>query len=101
MLRLTAVAALAFVFVSPAAAQTRDVAGARDYPGIGRFAGSVATGYQTKDFDAVRLQAAAFKDGKPSDARRVEGRVMRIAYRTQRGPSIIEVSRNFETQLAK
>jgi outer membrane protein OmpA-like peptidoglycan-associated protein len=101
MLRLTAVAALAFVFVSPAAAQTRDVAGARDYPGIGRFAGSVATGYQAKDFDAVRLQAAAFKDGKPSDARRVEGRVMRIAYRTQRGPSIIEVSRNFETQLAK
>ena len=26
------------------AAQTRDVAGARDYPGIGRFAGSVITG---------------------------------------------------------
>ena len=26
-----------------AAAQTRDVAGARDYPGIGRFGGSVIT----------------------------------------------------------
>jgi hypothetical protein len=100
MLRLTA-AALALLCISPAAAQTRDVAGARDYPGIGRFAGSVATGYQAKDFDAVRLQAAAFKDGKPSDARKVEGRVLRIAYRTKPGPSILEVSRNFETQLAK
>jgi outer membrane protein OmpA-like peptidoglycan-associated protein len=101
MLRLTAVLALTLFFVSPLAAQNRDVAGARDYPGIGRFAGSIATGYQTKDFDAVRLQAAAFKDGKPSDARRVEGRVIRVAYRTRPGPSIIEVSRNFETQLAK
>jgi outer membrane protein OmpA-like peptidoglycan-associated protein len=101
MHRLTAALILSAILALPALAQTRDVAGARDYPGIGRFAGSVATGYQTKDFDAVRLQAAAFKDGKPADARRVEGRVVRIAYRTQRGPSILEVSRNFETQLAK
>jgi OmpA-OmpF porin, OOP family len=86
----------------PAAhAQTRDVAGAKDFPGIGRFAGSVITGYQVKDFDAARLQAAAFKDDKPADARRLEGRVTRIAYRTRPGPSILEVSRNFETQLAK
>ena len=47
-----------------AAAQTRDVAGAKDYPGIGRFGGSVITGYQVKDFDAARMQGAAFKDGK-------------------------------------
>ncbi|HTO67489.1 MAG TPA: OmpA family protein [Bradyrhizobium sp.] len=86
----------------PAAhAQTRDVAGARDFPGIGRFAGSVITGYVVKDFDAARLQAAAFKDDKPADARRLEGRITRIAYRTRPGPSILEVSRNFETQLAK
>jgi outer membrane protein OmpA-like peptidoglycan-associated protein len=101
MLRVTAALALTLFLALPAAAQTRDVAGARDYPGIGRFAGSIATGYQTKDFDAVRLQAAAFKDGKPVDARRVEGRVTRIAYRTKPGPSILEVSRNFEAQLAK
>ena len=44
-------------------AQARDVAGARDYPGIGRFGGSVITGYQVKDFDATRMQAAPFKDG--------------------------------------
>jgi OOP family OmpA-OmpF porin len=84
----------------PAQAQG-DAKGARDYPGIGRFAGSVITGYQAKDFDAARMQAAPFKDGKPADARRLEGRVTRIAYRTGPGPSILEVSRNFETQLAK
>jgi OmpA-OmpF porin, OOP family len=85
----------------PATAQTRDVAGARDYPGIGRFGGSVITGYVVKDFDATRMQGAAFKDGQPTDARRLEGRITRIAYRTNPGPSIVEVSRNFETQLAK
>lgn len=79
----------------------RDVAGGRDYPGIGRFGGSVITGYQVKDFDAARMQGAAFRDGRPTDARRLEGRVTRIAYRTSPGPSILEVSRNFETQLAK
>jgi outer membrane protein OmpA-like peptidoglycan-associated protein len=87
--------------MSGALAQRGDVAGARDYPGIGRFAGSVITGYQVKDFDAARLQAAPFRDGKPIDARRPEGRITRIAYRTNPGPSILEVARNFETQLAK
>jgi len=87
------------LFAAPASA--RDVPGSRDYPGIGRFAGSVITGFQTKNFDAVKMQAAPFKSGKPTDARRLEGRVMRIAYRTGPGPSILEVSRNFENQLAK
>lgn len=93
--------ALLILPLGPAGAQNRDIAGARDYPGVGRFAGSVITGYQAKDFDAVKLQAAPFKDGKPADARRLEGRVTRIAYRTEPGPSILEVSRNFENQLAK
>ncbi|MGY4511974.1 OOP family OmpA-OmpF porin [Bradyrhizobium sp. USDA 3650] len=99
--RMLAVLALLCLTVTAASAQTRDVAGGRDYPGIGRFAGSVITGYVIKDFDAARMQAAPFKDGQPVDARRLEGRVFRIAYRTNPGPSILEVSRNFETQLAK
>ena len=33
--------ALSLGGMTSAAAQTRDVAGARDYPGIGRFGGSV------------------------------------------------------------
>ena len=69
--------ALSLGAVTNATAQTRDVAGARDYPGIGRFAGSVITGYQVKDFDAARMQGAAFKDGQLTDARRLEGRVNR------------------------
>jgi OmpA-OmpF porin, OOP family len=93
--------ALLFIAATGAAAQTRDVAGSRDLAGIGRFGGSVITGYQVKDFDAARMQAAAFKDGKPADARRLEGRITRIAYRTKPGPSILEVSGNFETQLTK
>ena len=100
-LAFTLFAVLSLIDISGALAQTRDVAGSRDYPGIGRFAGSVITGYLVKDFDAARLQAAAFKDGKPTAERRLEGRVTRIAYRTGPGPSILEVSRNFETQLAK
>lgn len=98
---LALLVAFSFVEISGALAQRGDVAGARDYPGIGRFAGSVITGYQVKDFDAARLQAAPFKQDKPADARRLEGRISRIAYRTGPGPSILEVSRNFESQLAK
>jgi outer membrane protein OmpA-like peptidoglycan-associated protein len=96
-------ALLAFIRLlglSPAHAQRGDVAGARDFPGIGRFGGSVISGYQVRNFDAARLQAAPFKDRKPADARRLEGRVTRIAYRINPGASILEVSRNFETQLA-
>jgi OmpA-OmpF porin, OOP family len=101
--RLLAFLLLTFALLAPAAAlaQPGDVAGAKDFPGIGRFAGSLITGYQVKDFDAARMQGAAFKDGKPADARRLEGRITRIAYRTNPGPSILEVSRNFETQLSK
>ncbi len=82
-------------------AETGDVEGAKDYPGIGRFAGSVISGYEVKDFDATRLQAAPFADGKPTAEIKPEGRITRIAYRTGPGPSMLEVSRNFETQLAK
>lgn len=101
LIAVLAAASVAALLTSSAFAQSRDIAGARDYPGIGRFGGSSITGYQTKDFDAVKLQAAAFKDGKATDARTVEGRVTRIAYRTGPGPSMLEVSRNFENQLAK
>jgi outer membrane protein OmpA-like peptidoglycan-associated protein len=98
---LPATGLLLVVIPGLAQAQTRDVAGSKDYPGIGRFGGSVITGYAAKDFDAARIQAAPFKDGQPADAKRLEGKVTRIAWRTSPGPSILEVSRNFETQLAK
>jgi OOP family OmpA-OmpF porin len=93
--------ALALLAPATALAQTRDVAGSKDFPGIGRFAGSVISGHQVKTFDVARMQAAPFRDGKPSDTPRLEGRITRIAYRSGDGPSITEVARNFETQLTK
>ncbi len=77
-----------------------DVKGSKDYPGIGRFAGAVISGHEVKDFDETRIQAAVFKDGKATDQRQLEGRVTRIAYRMEQGPSIAEVFRNFENQIA-
>ncbi len=97
---LTLAALVALIGVSLARAADGDVAGAHDYPGIGRFAGSVITGYDAKDFDATHLQTAAFQDGKATGDERPEGRVTRIAYRTGAGPSMVEVARNFEAQLA-
>jgi OOP family OmpA-OmpF porin len=94
---LTAILTLAGAAV--ALAQPGDMRGGKDYPGIGRFKGSVITGYQAKDFDAARMQAAPFANGKATKPLRLEGRVTRIAYRTGPGPSILEVSRNFENQL--
>ena len=101
MLAFACLSALIFVAAgfAPAAAQQRDVAGSRDYPGIGRFGSSIITGYQTKDFDAARMQAAPFANGNAVKPLRLEGRVTRVAYRTGPGPSILEVSRNFENQL--
>ena len=87
--------------ISTAHAETGDVPGSQDYPGVGRFGGSAITGYKAKDFDATRLQAAPFKEGKPEREMTPEGRVTRIAYKTGPGPSMLEVARNFETQLAK
>ncbi|CAN7675244.1 OmpA family protein [Bradyrhizobium sp. LjRoot220] len=98
---LLIITALSFFAPAGALAQTRDVPGGKDFPGIGRFAGSVISGHQVKNFDTARMQAAVFKDGKPSATPRLEGRITRIAYRTGAGPSIVEVSRNFETQLTK
>src|SRR5258707_2760629 len=98
---LVLLVALSCHMPTQAGAQTRDVAGAKDFPGIGRFGGSVISGYQVKDFDAALIQAAPLQNDKPADARRLEGRITRIAYRTNPGPSILEVSRNFETQLTK
>ncbi len=102
LLALACLLASPLIGPPPALAADGDVPGSKDYPGIGRFAGSIITGYEAKDFDAARIQAAPFADGKPTDARKIEGRVTRIGYKTPGpGPSMLEVSRNFETQLAK
>ncbi len=82
-----------------AEAAESDVDGGKDYPGIGRFAGSIINGHEVRDFDETRIQAGPFKSDQPTDQRKLEGRITRIAYRTGEGPSIAEVFRNFEKQV--
>jgi hypothetical protein len=49
--------------MAAALAAAGDVPGSKDYPGIGRFKGSVITGYEVKDFDASKLQALQRRQG--------------------------------------
>ena len=88
-----------FLGTCAAFAADTDVEGSKDYPGIGRFSGSVINGYEVKNFDETKIQAAVFQHRKPADERKLEGRVTRIAYRTGEGASIPEVFRNFENQI--
>jgi OOP family OmpA-OmpF porin len=101
LLALSLVSLVPSLFVTGVLAAAGDVPGSKDYAGIGRFKGSVIAGYEVKDFDASKLQAAAFEDGKATDERKPEGRVTRIAYKTGAGRSILEVAKNFEMQLEK
>ena len=87
--------------ISIAHAADGDVPGSSDYPGIQRFAGSVITGYEAKDFDRTRLQTAPFVNGDATGDKRPQGRVTRIAYRTGPGPSIPAVAQSFASELTK
>lgn len=101
MRRFLMMVALVTMAMGPARAEPGDVKGSSDYPGIGRFAGSVISGYKVKDFDAARIQAAPFVNGAAKDQRDIEGKVYQIAYRTDAGPSIVEVFRNFKNAASK
>ena len=46
-------AATLAILMTASAGRAADVKGAKDYPGIGRFAGSAITGYQAKNFDVA------------------------------------------------
>jgi len=76
-----------------------DAAGSADYAGIGRFEGSWITYYDAKDFDAFWFAAGKVSGAQHGDGQSLEGRVTRIAYRHEAGPSILEVSRNLENRL--
>lgn len=91
---------LSAAVVAAGTASAADQPGGKDYPGIGRFAGSEITGYEARNFDALVIQAKPYKAGKPVDARRLEGRVTHIAYRAPAGASIVEVFRNYTNKAA-
>jgi hypothetical protein len=58
----------------------------RDFPGSGRFAGSVITGYQGEWRGCRRRRSAT----QATDARTLEGRITLIAYSQQSRRSILE-----------
>jgi outer membrane protein OmpA-like peptidoglycan-associated protein len=78
-----------------------DVEGSADYPGIGRFDGSWITYYDMKDFDEYWFATGKVTGDQHGEGQNLEGKVTRIAYRLDVGPSILEVTRNFENRLAE
>jgi len=98
--RLALVITLSLFATPKAFAQARDVAGAKDFPHrpLRRQRHHRLSG------EGFRRRADArspLPERQAGDARRLEGRITRIAYRTNPGPSMLEVARNFETQLGK
>lgn len=102
--RLTAHALLLALLAAPSAlAQPRDVKGAGDHPLVGRYDGSVATHYQVKAYEEIRLPARPLEraDKNRPAAWTVElaGKLTSIRYEGPAGRSILEVMRNYEAAL--
>lgn len=87
-----------------AGSTTGDVAGARDYPLVGRFEGSRIVKYAHKDFDEYplivkKITRGGGLDNNPDAVEKVEGRVTRITYRTPKEHSTLAVQRAYEKAL--
>jgi len=81
-------------------AQDGDIAGASDYPALGRYEGSVITGYESQDFDEYVFFTGPVKGRDDrSHAEKLEGRLMHIAYRAAAETSLADVFRNFRQRL--
>lgn len=97
-------AAFAALLAASPPSHGADVAGGRDHPLVGRFAGSVMVGYAASDYDEVKLVDGPFEPGR--DAPRdpgfgtAEGRAVLIYYRLPAGHATLEVLRNYEASLA-
>jgi outer membrane protein OmpA-like peptidoglycan-associated protein len=78
-----------------------DVEGSADYPGIGRFEGAWITRYDAKDFDEYWLATGPVTARERGEGTMYEGRVVRIGYRVDPGPSVLEVARNYENRLTE
>ncbi|MEX0955984.1 MAG: OmpA family protein [Rhizobiaceae bacterium] len=88
------------LFAGAALGAEPDVQGGADYPDIGRFDGSWITFYDSKDFDEYWFATGKVTGAEHGEGQNLEGKVTRIAYRLDPGPSILEVTRNFENRLA-
>ncbi len=85
----------------------QDMAGAKDHPGIKRFAGSSIVAYDVKQFDSVDIPTSGFvkfnlRTGKREFATPpivAEGRRTRIWYEAPGETSSLEVFRNYAAEL--
>jgi OOP family OmpA-OmpF porin len=93
---------LTFAPAIAADAPLRDLAGAKDPPYVGRFAGSAIVGYGEIGFGDVQFPMTNEVDNRHFvKSVTVEGKVTRVAYLAPTGKSRLEVQRNYQEALTK
>ena len=94
--------AVAFLLLSLpylAAAQNKDIAGAKDHPLVSRYPGSTISKYDSVNFDEFTIPLAKSTDGAKTQT--VEGKITRIVYDTPAPRSVLEIYKNFESALTQ
>lgn len=98
------VLALGFWITGAVSAQEQDIEGSQDHPMISRYQGSLADGYEVREYD--RFVLALGKPTRDEAGKRVaektqelEGKVTRILYSTPGDRSAFEIFRNYEIAL--
>ena len=77
-----------------------DKEGSTDYPGIGRFEGSIITKFDVANFDQTVLATGPIlKTSDAENALTVKGKITRIVYKVPDGTSALEVFRNFQNRI--
>ncbi|GAA5184314.1 OmpA family protein [Niveibacterium umoris] len=91
-----------------------DIAGAKDSPLLGRYAGALIVSYETKEFDELTLPLGPLKrvadankrDAhnnnvfEPTQSRQLEGRRTRLVYLLPAGVSPLQAIRNYQNDAA-
>lgn len=88
-------------------AMAQDMVGAKDYPGIKRFAGSSIVGYEVRNFDEVKFQTSTFTSYDLQARQRryaqpplqLEGRLVRYWYEAPGEVRSLELFRNYVDEL--
>lgn len=88
-----------------------DLAGAKDSPLIGRFAGSFILSYEAADFDEMKLPLGALKPvagkrdahnnnvSEPTQTKALEGRRTHLVYLLPAGVSPLQAIRNYQNEI--
>ncbi|MCJ0762055.1 OmpA family protein [Variovorax terrae] len=94
--------ASAILLACSAARAAADVAGSKDHPVLGRFAGAAISDYRQKSFDAASLPVARVDDaGKPGKLLALEGKTTHLNYRIAGAKTAMEAAKNYEQALTK